>query len=61
MEKKKTYYSIDGHKGKWFVKETTISELGYILVAFYNEETKCTMRMNMGTLEEALKLPWATR
>lgn len=58
MEKKKIYYAIDDYEGRWFVQETKISELGYIMVAFYNEETKCTMRINMGTLEHALKLPW---
>jgi hypothetical protein len=58
MEKKITYYAIEGHEGRWFVKDTVISELGYIMVAFYNDETKCTMRINMGTLEDALKLPW---
>ena len=56
--KNKIYYTIEGCEGRWFVQETKISELGFILVAFYNEETKCTMRINMGTLEDALKLPW---
>jgi hypothetical protein len=55
MEKKKTYYTIQGHEGEWYVKETKISELGFIMVAFYNEATKCTMRINMGTLDDALK------
>jgi hypothetical protein len=58
MEKKITYYSIEGHEGRWFVKDTVISELGFIMVAFYNETTKCTMNINMGMLEDALKLPW---
>ena len=56
--KNKIYYTIEGCEGQWFVQETLISELGYIMVAFYNEATKCTMRINMGTLEDALKLPW---
>jgi hypothetical protein len=58
MEKKITYYAIEGFEGRWFVKDTVISELGFIMVAFYNEVTKCTMHINMGTLEDALKLPW---
>ena len=56
--KQEIYYAIEGCEGRWFVKDTVISELGYIMVAFYNETTKCTMRINMGTLEDALKLPW---
>jgi hypothetical protein len=56
---KKIYYAIEGHEGRWFVKDTVISELGFIMVAFYNEDKKVTMNINMGTLEDALKLPWA--
>ena len=56
--KNKIYYTIEGCEGRWFVQDTTISELGFIMVAFHNEATKCTMRINMGTLEDALKLPW---
>ena len=55
---KKIYYTIEGCEGRWFVQDTVISELGFIMVAFYNEATKCTMKINMGTLEDALKLPW---
>ena len=53
--KQEIYYAIEGCEGRWFVQDTQISELGFIMVAFYNEETKCTMRINMGTLEDALK------
>ena len=42
----KIYYSIEGFDGRWFVQETQISELGFIMVAFHNEETKCTMHIN---------------
>jgi len=58
MEKQPTYYSIEGHEGRWTVDSTTISELGYIMVKFYNEDKKVFMNINMGTLEDALKLPW---
>ena len=58
MEKQPTYYSIEGHEGQWTVDSTTISELGYIMVKFYNEDKKVFMNINMGTLEDALKLPW---
>jgi hypothetical protein len=57
MENKK-YYQIEGHEGKWVHKKTWISELGYVMVQFYNEEKKVSMNMNMGTLEEALKSPY---
>jgi hypothetical protein len=56
--KQETYYTIEGHEGKWIHKSTSISELGFIMVAFYNEDKKVTMNINMGTLEDALKLPW---
>lgn len=54
----KTYYTIEGHEGRWTVDNTTISELGFIMVKFYNEDKKVFMNINMGTLEDALKLPW---
>jgi len=57
MENKK-YYQIDGHEGKWVHKKTWISELGYVMVQFYNEEKKVSVNMNMVTLEEALKSPY---
>jgi hypothetical protein len=57
----KTYYTIEGHEGRWSVSETNISELGFILVKFYNEDKKVFMNINMGLLEDALRLPWSNR
>ena len=54
----KTYYTIQGHDGRWVHDSTSISELGFIMAKFYNEDKKVFMNINMGTLEDALKLPW---
>ena len=54
----KTYYTIEGHEGRWIHKSTSISELGFIMTKFYNVDKKVFMNINMGTLEDALKLPW---
>lgn len=53
--KQETYYTIENHEGRWIHKSTTISELGFILVKFYNVDKKVFMNVNMGTLEDALK------
>lgn len=53
--KNKTYYTIEGHEGRWIHKSTRISELGFIMVKFYNVDKKVFMNVNMGTLEDALK------
>lgn len=59
---KKTYYEIEGHPGKWIIKNSWISDLGYVMIAFYDEERKITLNVNTRTtLEEALKLPWAPK
>lgn len=55
---KDTYYTIDGHEGKWIHKQTWISELGYVMAKFYNVDKKTYMNINLGTLEEALKSPY---
>jgi hypothetical protein len=59
MTKNKTYYTIEGHEGRWTHESTTISELGYIMVKFFNVDKKVYMNVNMGLLEDALQLPWA--
>ena len=57
---KKTKYEIEGHPGIWTIKNSWISDLGFVMVAFWSEERKVTMNINTGTtLEQALKLPWA--
>jgi hypothetical protein len=56
--KQETYYTIEGHEGRWIHKSTSISELGFIMAKFYNVDKKVFMNINMGTLEDALKLPW---
>ena len=53
--KQEIYYTIEGHEGRWIHKSTTISELGFIMVKFYNVDKKVFMNVNMGTLEDALK------
>lgn len=60
MENRKpTEYSIEGHEGRWIIKNSWISDLGYLMVAFYNLDRKVTMNVNTGTtLEQALKKPW---
>ena len=58
--KDKTKYAIEGHEGEWTIRHSWISELGYVMVAFWNEERKVTMNVNtQTTLEQALQLPWA--
>lgn len=55
----KTKYVIEGHPGEWTIKHSWISDLGYVMVAFWNEEKKVTMNINTSTtLEQALQLPW---
>lgn len=57
--KQETYYTIEGHEGKWVHKSTSISDLGYIMVKFFNVDKKVYLNMNMGLLEDALQLPWS--
>jgi hypothetical protein len=57
--KDKTKYEIEGHEGLWIINHSWISDLGYIMVAFYNEEKRVTMNVSTRTtLEQALELPW---
>lgn len=57
---RKIKYEIEGHEGLWTIKNSWISELGFVMIAFWSEERKVTMNVNTGTtLEQALKLPWA--
>ena len=57
---KKTKYEIEGHPGVWTIKNSWISDLGFIMIAFWSEERGVTMNVNTRTtLEQALKLPWA--
>jgi hypothetical protein len=57
--KDKTKYRIGDFAGEWTIENSWISDLGYIMIAFWNEERKVTMNINTGTtLEQALKLPW---
>lgn len=59
MENRKTLYSIEGHEGVWTIKHSWVSDLGYIMVAFWNEDKHVTMNVNTKTtLEQALQLPW---
>lgn len=59
MENRKTLYSIEGHEGVWSIKHSWVSDLGYIMVAFWNEDKHVTMNVNTKTtLEQALQLPW---
>lgn len=58
----KTKYIIGDFAGEWTIKNSWISDLGYIMIAFWNEEKKVIMNVNTGTtLEQALKLPWAPK
>ena len=57
--KDNTKYKIGDFSGEWTIKNSWISELGYIMIAFWNEEKKVIMNVNTRTtLEQALKLPW---
>ena len=57
--KDKTKYTIEGHEGVWTMKNSWISDLGLVMVAFWCEERGVTMNINTGTtLEQALQLPW---
>jgi len=56
----KTKYKIGDFDGDWTIKNSWVSDLGLIMIAFWNEERKVTMNINTGTtLEQALQLPWA--
>lgn len=58
----KTEYIIEGHPGKWIIKYSWVSELNFIMIAFYNEERKLTMNVNTRTkLDEALQLPYPNK
>jgi hypothetical protein len=58
--KQKTKYKIGDHEGDWTIKNSWVSDLGLIMIAFWNEKKGVTMNVNTGTtLEQALKLPWA--
>ena len=55
----RTKYTIHGHEGEWILKHSWVSDLGYIMVAFYNLDKCVTMNVNtMTTVEQAFKLPW---
>jgi len=55
-----TKYKIGDHDGDWVIKNSWVSDLGYLMIAFWNEKRRVTMNVNTGTtLEQALKLPWA--
>lgn len=57
--KDKTKYKIGDFSGEWTINNSWVSELGYIMIAFYNEEKKVTMNVNtQTTLEQALQFPW---
>ena len=56
----RTKYTIHGHEGLWVIDGSWISDLGYVMVKFYNLDKKVWMNVNTGTtLEQALRLPWA--
>jgi hypothetical protein len=58
--KDKTKYKIGDFSGEWTIKNSWISDLGFIMIGFWNEERKVQMNVNtQTTLEQALKLPWA--
>ena len=60
MENNKTTYKIENHPGDWTIKNSFISDLGYVMIAFYCEERGVTLNINTGvTLEQALQIPWA--
>lgn len=60
MENRKpTEYSIEGHEGRWIVENSWISDLGLVMIKFYNLDKKVWMSVNTGTtLDQALKQPW---
>jgi hypothetical protein len=58
--KNQTKYKIGDHEGDWTIKNSWISDLGYVMIAFWNEKRGVVMNVNtQTTLEQALKLPWA--
>ena len=58
----KTKYAIEGSPGEWEIKQSWISDLDFIMIAFWNEETRVTMNINTRTkLEEALKSKWISK
>ena len=58
----KTKYAIEGSPGEWIIKQSWVSDLDFIMIAFWNEETGVTMNVNTRTkLEEALKFKWISK
>lgn len=55
----KTQYQIKDHPGTWTIKNSWVSDLGYIMIAFWSEERGVIMNVNtQTTLQEALELPY---
>jgi len=55
----KTKYEIQGHEGQWVIENSWVSDLGYIMIRFYNLDKKTWMNVNTRTtVEEAFDLPW---
>jgi hypothetical protein len=42
-------YEIEGHAGVWELKDSYITELGYLMIKFYNRDRGVFMNINTGT------------
>lgn len=50
----KIYYTIADHEGVWLLDSTYISELGFLMAKFYQEEKKLFMTVNLGLFDELI-------
>ena len=39
-------YEIEGHAGVWELKDSFVTELGYLMIKFYNRDRGVFMNMN---------------
>ena len=53
MENKLTY-TIEGYEGIWILDRTYITELGYLMASFYNDDRGVWMNVNMGHFDDLI-------
>lgn len=53
MEKRLTY-TIDTYEGIWTLDKTYISDLGYLMAKFYQEDRGVWMNVNLGDFDSLI-------
>jgi hypothetical protein len=53
MEKRLTY-TIEGYEGVWELDRTYVTELGFLMSSFYNDERGVWMNVNMGHFDDLI-------